>query len=468
MTDGASAFTVEALTAAGFRGFVTFASLLDGALDGVPKTHGIYIVIRTDTNAPKFLEQSCGGHFKGRDPAVAIDVVLAKWVENCAVVYIGKGDCLQRRISEYARFGRGEPIGHWGGRYIWQLSDSAELLVAWRGASAGQTAKDAEGELADAFKRAFGRLPFANISDPSRRPWKRALPSPNARPLAERALINRFKELLTIEPDADGRLPDLRPLVVETIHDKTLAQCVDDIARGDGRELEWTERPDGSARAPSLHSAFSSCGAALNTFGPWRLAPHTLSLLDDTGFEELRLEEKLHIFRGGRAPNLDCVLWDPSRLFAVESKLCEHLAPGHSALFKESYDRVAPVAHESWAALFALLKVEPDHFVYLDAAQLLRHYLGVRTQIGAKRSHAAKTPKLVYLYWEPADAEAQSVCLAHRREVEEFRELVSDPAIPFAALSHRELWDRWDDRDQPVWLGEHVRLLRERYDVALS
>jgi hypothetical protein len=28
--------------------------------------------------------------------------------------------------------GRGELAGHWGGRYIWQLSDSADLIAAWK------------------------------------------------------------------------------------------------------------------------------------------------------------------------------------------------------------------------------------------------------------------------------------------------------------------------------------------------
>jgi hypothetical protein len=166
-------FTVESLKKEGFSGFVTFAALLNGELSRVPTGPGVYVAIRTSRTTPGFSQTSCGGHFKGGDPTVVLAVLRAKWVDDCAVLYIGKGDSLQRRLGEYARFGRGDPIGHWGGRYIWQLADAADLLVAWREAGDGQTAADAEGELAGEFKRRFGALPFANIRDPSRRTWKK-------------------------------------------------------------------------------------------------------------------------------------------------------------------------------------------------------------------------------------------------------------------------------------------------------
>src|SRR5688572_26187207 len=107
----------------------------------------------------------------------------------------------------------------------------------------------------------------------------------NLRPRAERALINRFVALTGIAPDADGRVVDLRPLVVDTIDDDALEEAKSDIARGDGQELLWITRNDGSRRPPSLHSVFSSCGAALNNFGPWRLEPLSLEVLGVRGFE---------------------------------------------------------------------------------------------------------------------------------------------------------------------------------------
>jgi hypothetical protein len=291
---------------------------------------------------------------------------------------------------------------------------------------------------------------------------------PNARPAAERALVDRFVQLTDRELDSDERLSELRPLVVETVDDAALDACVQDIGRGDGGELRWSERRDGSKCAPSLHSVFSSCGAALNHFGAWRLAPRTLHLVGETSFAELRLEEKLRIFRGGRAPNLDCVVWDETRVAALESKLCEHLAPGHPALFRESYERVAPVAHESWRALYELLKSDTDRFVYLDAAQLVRHYFGLRAQLAEGKRHAGKHGWLVYSYWEPSDADTQPVPLAHRREVAELQSLVADPAVNFLPVTYRDLWSDWESRDSPPWIGRHVELLRSRYDVALG
>jgi hypothetical protein len=292
--------------------------------------------------------------------------------------------------------------------------------------------------------------------------------SPNQRPQAEQALIAHFAEISALEPDSDFRLADLRPLAVETIDGPTLDACLSDISQGDGSELRSDLRPNGTLRHPRLHSIFSSCGAALNTFGPWRRAPQTLELARETGFEEMRLEEKLRIFRGGKAPNLDCVVWNDTRMVAVESKLCEHLQPGHTADFKPSYDRVAPLAHDSWASLYDLLKRDSDHFVYLDVAQLVRHYFGVRAQIGERGRHFGKQARLLYLYWEPSDADKQPTSIKHREEVGELRSLLSDPQIPFTAMSYRELWESWSERPDPPWLAEHVRLLRQRYDVALA
>ena len=68
-----------------------------------------------------FAERSCGGWFKGKEPTVANAALVANWVENAEVVYIGKADQLKRRQTQFADFGIGKPVGHWGGRLIWQL-----------------------------------------------------------------------------------------------------------------------------------------------------------------------------------------------------------------------------------------------------------------------------------------------------------------------------------------------------------
>lgn len=77
------------------------------------------------------------------------------------MVYIGKADNLRRRLREFACFGEGAPIGHWGGRLVWQIADSTELLVAWKG-TPGRVPRDVEAEMITGFRRAWGQPPFAN------------------------------------------------------------------------------------------------------------------------------------------------------------------------------------------------------------------------------------------------------------------------------------------------------------------
>lgn len=158
-TGNGTGWTRATLASSGFEGWVGFAELARRP-DRLPSTGGVYVVSRPGED-PGFLSANPAGRFKGRDPSVSEDVLRANWVTGAEVLYIGKADNLRRRLRQYARFGEGEPVGHWGGRLIWQLEDSAALLVAWR-ETPGRVPREVEAEMIAAFGTAFGKPPFAN------------------------------------------------------------------------------------------------------------------------------------------------------------------------------------------------------------------------------------------------------------------------------------------------------------------
>jgi hypothetical protein len=153
----------SSLAEEGFEGWVTFAELAE-RLTRISTTGGVYVVLR-DGGSPEFLDSNPGGRFKDRDPSIPDDALRANWVGEAPVVYIGKADNLRRRLREFMRFGEGRPIGHWGGRLIWQLADSATLQVAWK-ETPGEIPKEVETSMISAFRSAWDKPPFAN--DPHR------------------------------------------------------------------------------------------------------------------------------------------------------------------------------------------------------------------------------------------------------------------------------------------------------------
>lgn len=159
----ATKFTRPQLTADGFVGWVTFGQLRNA--DPCPGVGGVYVVVRADNSAPQFLDRSCGGWFKDRDPTVRLDDLKANWVPDAEVVYIGKANSIRRRLREFAKFGAGQKIGHWGGRLIWQLQETSSLLVAWK-PTPGLDPLAHEAQLIAAFRGDYGKPPFAN--DPHR------------------------------------------------------------------------------------------------------------------------------------------------------------------------------------------------------------------------------------------------------------------------------------------------------------
>ena len=149
----------------GFEGGFTVRELRRNN-DLIPTVPGVYIVVRKTSAQPSFLEIGVGGHFHGRNPNVEIEELQRNWVEGEPVVYIGMtNQTLRNRINTYLSFGKGEKVGHWGGRYIWQLSDHEDLVFYWKPMSEGSP-KGYESQLIAEFKMLNGGArPFANLQD---------------------------------------------------------------------------------------------------------------------------------------------------------------------------------------------------------------------------------------------------------------------------------------------------------------
>lgn len=169
--------TVKELKKNGFEGFYTVKELKIDTTE-VPKKKGVYMVLRKSDKEPEYLKIGTGGKFKGEDGNVSIDELKKNWNNNSCILYIGKAGSytpnkrtgkiskanLSKRIETYMKYGSGEDIGHKGGRYIWQLKDSDELIVCWK--ETKNEPREEEGKLIKDFKEAHGgKRPFANLRD---------------------------------------------------------------------------------------------------------------------------------------------------------------------------------------------------------------------------------------------------------------------------------------------------------------
>lgn len=160
--------SLDAVRSAGFVGFSSVEELRRDP-SAIPAQRGVYLLLREEPGAPDFLEVGSGGFFKGKDPNVPVGVLEANWVTGTPVLYIGKagdpgrGATLRSRLRQCLGFGAGKNVGHWGGRYVWQLADAAQLKFAWCALADGHPSV-VESSLIASFRRELGVRPFANLT----------------------------------------------------------------------------------------------------------------------------------------------------------------------------------------------------------------------------------------------------------------------------------------------------------------
>jgi len=153
---------IDEIKKAGFTGFKKMSELfLDSSM--LPDNNGVYLVLNIDNKPGEFLTVGSGGHFKGKDPNISLVDLKSNWVDNTNVVYIGKATSLRSRLRQYFSFGQGKNIGHYGGRLIWQIKYSKDLVVCWK--SLTTDPRQFEADLIQQFVKTFGCRPFANLAN---------------------------------------------------------------------------------------------------------------------------------------------------------------------------------------------------------------------------------------------------------------------------------------------------------------
>lgn len=217
---------------------------------------------------------------------------------------------------------------------------------------------------------------------------------------------------------------------------------------------------------------YSSSALVVNCFAPFRCRINELALPVRGNFNELQFEKICPISNQSSSnslnePHLDVLLSGETEVIGIESKLTEYIQRRKSVKFSKECMELIPDEYieKFFDEMHALIE-ERRKYEYLDAAQLIKHALGL-TNI----CKGEKQITLLYIYWQPEDHDCPEYAChfqKHREEIEKFKEQVNGSKLNFHAISYPRLWDMWSNNSQmKPWLSEHISNLKERYSIRL-
>lgn len=240
----------------------------------------------------------------------------------------------------------------------------------------------------------------------------------------------RWAQSVGLQPDSRGYLETAEQNLWRPLSPAALAA----FNRGSRSELKETPRRPAKMRA--LHS---SAALAVNVFDYWTgqdARPMLQALNLESTLKSLDFERQFPTGLTGTPPNLDVTLeLSSGQLIAIESKFTEWMTPkprNKRALKDKYFESGRTVWNEvglpACQALATNLYEGALHFRYLDAAQLLKHALGIATQ---HRGEFA----LCYVYFDvPSNRSMQ-----HQQEIRELGSAV-DKELGFVAVSYQKMF----------------------------
>jgi hypothetical protein len=256
--------------------------------------------------------------------------------------------------------------------------------------------------------------------------------------LAEALRQGRSGDLLL----ADGRIRRISDLLIDGVEDEQLPNSID---------------------RTRLRSPHSAAALTINSFLRWRGAIDQLPLAGWTGFDAVQFEVRCPTGLRGTPPHLDLLALRAEVAVAVTVRCIEYLSRRKTAV-APSYDHLLATTPglEPWRPQLEALRHEPQRYRHVDLGALIKF------AIALGRTFPERPTVVLYVFWEPLNADQFEEFGRHREELAELADAVRGARVTFAAQSFAAMWREWAARGAPGWLADHVDRLRTRYCVSIA
>lgn len=236
------------------------------------------------------------------------------------------------------------------------------------------------------------------------------------------------------------------------------------------KEGDGSETKDSTTRLAKMKALHSSSALPVNVFQYWQekdVSPllYACRLINrrpfnsDTLPNAVRFEQKFEICDNKKdfpkKPNLDVVIEYDHNVYAIESKFTEPYNGKPKGLRKVYTSAQLDELRKDITHLQDLaIEISPDNneFKYLDAAQLIKHILGLKKQLGKSGF------TLLYLWYDVIGNDG----LEHRKEIEKFAEIAKKDKIKFRHITYQEVII---NLSKEFYSGNetHINYLTDRY-----
>lgn len=237
-------------------------------------------------------------------------------------------------------------------------------------------------------------------------------------------------------------------------------------------EAAYRGAPGNEVASGKFLSPQSSAALTANAFGLFLSEPDLappLPRLEDLGWPALRifLEAEVQFpWAGGRHPCLDLVVETRTAIIGIESKRYEPFRSKATGGFSRAFWRRGwGDQMDGYQKIRDQLNDGALKFDHLDAAQLVKHALGLRHTANRE----GRIPVLAYVYAEPdAWPDGRPVpheqIMRHRQEIDFFRMRTRSDEVRFVAISYGQLLASWRG-SADAHVRDHAEAVRQHFTV---
>lgn len=255
----------------------------------------------------------------------------------------------------------------------------------------------------------------------------------------------------------------------DNIYEKLKADNKEKYQKAKGHELLSETKEKETNSHSKMKSIISSSALVVNLFQYWQdnkknILPLLKALLPNYNYDTsskaiITFEEELQIEGiSGATPNLDVIIKLEDEIIAIESKFAE---PYRSHTYKNLSTKYL-TNNKLWEGLTKiqeLAKKLENKYTHLDAAQLIKHILGLRTD--NEKISKDKKITLLYLWYDvPGTEEAKE----HQEEIEAFATIAKADGINFHHITYQKVINKLNELCPEECHQDYRKYLNQRYN----